>query len=180
MTTILHPDGSSLEVDATIGGSILVADQVTAHPIEEGSAVVDHVNRGPLVLALRVLSTETPIEGRGADSSGPDRIGQVRDFLERCRGERLSVLLDDDRFPQLDDLVLQRTAQEIRRLRDLPMDLEFVQVRVASSSTVQVPAADRQAPGFSSNADAAEQAAGGSAPPGGADDASVLVTLFGG
>ena len=181
MTTIVHPDASSLQVDATIGGSLVASDQVTTHPIEDGASVADHVNLGPRTLLLRVLSTETPLESTRPTTSGPDRIVQVRDFLERCRGERLTVLLDDDRWPDgFDDLVLQRSAEEIRRIRDLPLDLEFVQVRVANQGSAEVPAADRQTPGFARNADAAEQAAGAEGSQADADDASVLLTLFGG
>lgn len=179
MTTILHPDGSSLEFDALVSGSIIDVDQVTSHPIEDSAAVSDHVALGPRLLIVRVLSTETPIEGR-AESSGPNRIVEVRDFLERCRGERLTVLLDDFRFRQIDDLVLQRTSAEIRRFRDLPLDLEFVQVRVASAEVVAVPAAARQSSAFSPAANGSEQSSGAAGGAAAAADASLLVSIFGG
>ena len=179
MTTILHPDGSSLTIDALIGGSLVTSDQVTSHPVDDSSAVADHVNLGPRTLSLQIVQTEAPREDT-TDTSGPDRIIEIRDFLESCRGQRLSVLLDDKRFPQIDDLVLQRSAETIRRQRDLPVDLEFVQVRVATQGSAQIPQAVRQSSAFKRPADGSDQGAGASGSAAETADASLLVTLFGG
>ena len=174
---LVHPDGSSIRFDAVVGGRLAVSDDVTTHPLEDGSSVSDHVTRGPWGVSLRVLHTESPQEGDGG-ATGPDRVFQALDFLGRCRGELLTLVLDR-RFRTIGRLVLTRQSGEIRRLRDLPLELEFRQVRIAYSERVSPPMADPQESGSSATEDADEQGAGAEASEADTESASILARLLG-
>lgn len=176
---LIHPDGSSFAFDAVLGGSLLTQDTVTTHPVEDGAAVADHVDRGPLVVTLTALTTESPIK-KGV-STGPERVSDALEFLERARGQRLTLLTEDDRFGQIDGLVLTRNTGTIRALRDLPLDLELVQVRTATAQLVQVEQDQREAAEFDEPADAGEQSTGTSGSEDDGEDVSLAHRLiFGG
>lgn len=176
---LIHPDGSSFEFDAVLGGSLLTSDTVTTHPVEDGAAVADHVDRGPLVVTLSGLTTESPLK-KGV-TTGPERVAEALEFLGRARGQRLTLLTEDDRFGQIDGLVITRGVGTIRALRDLPLDLELVQVRTATAQLVQVQQDQREAAEFDEPADAGEQSTGASGSAADGEDTSLLHgLLFGG
>lgn len=177
LVQLVHPDGSFVRFDAALGGRLAVSDDVTTHPLEDGFSVSDHVTRGPWGVSLRVLQTESPQEGDGG-TTGPDRVYQVLDFLGRCRGELLTLVLDR-RFRTIGNLVLTRQSGEIRRLRDLPLELEFRQVRVAYSERVSPPMADPQESGSAASEDADEQSAGDEVSADDTASASILARLLG-
>lgn len=178
MTTIVHPDGSSLTLDATTRIVVMDGDLLSSHPIEGGIAVSDHVQAQPRAVQVSGLLTESPREDQ-SDTGGPDHVRQAIEFLTKCRGERLTLLLDD-REGQIDNMALIRIPRTLRRFRDVPIDLEFAEVRVAEAGTVRLEAAERQANGADPSVDAGEQATSETSSTTADQDSSVLVALFGG
>lgn len=60
-----------VEFDATMSETHDSASEVTEHPVEEGSAITDHVRRQPFTFTCEVYITNTPSEelGRGSTKS---------------------------------------------------------------------------------------------------------------
>jgi len=133
--------------------------QLTQHPIEDGSSVVDHAVRQPLTLLVTLAVTETPYTpAAGAvPLVGAARLQAARDWLDESIGRPVTLLgskLGDKR-----DLLIQSYAHDEGQTRALVFDMVLQQVEFATVLTVEVPVAVVAVPGAASAQNLGQQGA---------------------
>lgn len=144
--TIIRPDGSAWTFDATIREDFSPALVATDHPIADGSAVTDHVQRLPLALTVECLMTESPYVDATANQIraaqipvGTARVLAALDFLRACEGELLDVV--STRLGTFRSMALLRYPHSVDRARRLGFLLDFRQIEVGNAQSVTIPPA---------------------------------------
>lgn len=154
MPTTLHIGNEVLDPDVVISEQATSPAVVTAHPIESGSSVVDHVQEQPGSISLEFVITETPlrIPEFGAEnvtvSGGPvfilsgslvDRARQlvIRLRATRTRGELLT--LESARLGTVENLALQQVSEVYSSVRAARVSVTLIPVIVADARTVEIP-----------------------------------------
>ncbi len=182
-TTLEHPDGTSLELDVTLGIALSPSAVVSSHPVEEGSPISDHVQQQNTAITIEAVITETPFGPEGTPA-GDDHLRDVIAFLDRAKGARLQLV--DDKAGTFDDVVIVRAPTSFDVVRRMPLTIEFAQIRVATASTVEIPAtapAVGQQGGAPGSADVGEQPTDdptGAEASGATSALATLADLFGG
>lgn len=128
-------DGSSIVLDAVLSGDLASSWEVTEHPIEGGGSVTDYSIRRPVEVTLGAILSESP----GSDVSsttGPERIDEVRAWLDASAGSLLTVSIPDR--PTVSDCLLTGVRIGIRAERAVGLDVTLRQVQIATATTVEV------------------------------------------
>lgn len=134
--TIIREDGSStLIFDAAITYTMAGTVNVTEHAVEDGVRFADHAQPMPKTLSVRGVVSESPYDWQ-ASTGGRDRVTAAIDFIEAIQGERVTVVTD--RFGALEDMALSRWEVPATRTLDARFSLDFKQVRVATSESVEI------------------------------------------
>jgi hypothetical protein len=152
-------DGSWFAFDNCIEEQHVPTATATVHPIEDGAAVTDHVQRQQDRIAVRALVTESPRSITGDEITGPERIRAAIAFLESCFGEPLALGLT--RTSTINDALLIAAPYTIDGQRRVVFDLTFQVATFAEATSVKIPAAKPVAPvavGAADELDAGQQA----------------------
>jgi hypothetical protein len=171
----MAPDRSILMFDSTTRIDFAEDAAVTSHPIEDGSAVTDHVQRLPRTLALTgIISASTFQE---SVTSGVDREQTAKDFFEEIWGQE--VLVVTARFGVLPGYTLRRLTSFIDNRKRTVFSAEFIRVEKATSEAVTVDSSDSQvSSGFDGGSDVGEQSTSSNAgAPAAETDSSALYSL---
>jgi hypothetical protein len=170
-TYILRSDAQFLQFDATSRVGFGHSAAVTAHPIEDGSEVSDHVQRLPSVITVDGIVSASQREGNvGADD--PAREQTAKAFLEGCWGQQ--VIIVTQRFGAFAGYTLRRWTDFIDVVKRTAFSLEFVKIETATTTTVVIESSTPQvASGFTEAADVGEQSTTST-------DTSTLYSMFGG
>lgn len=110
---------------------------VTAHPVERGADVADHVQRGQLRRSYGTLMTDTPREDSPVVGSGPERIDRCAEFLERCAGELLT--LTHSLQGTQTNMLLASFSGDRGGVLEERFALEFTRLEYAEVTSVRVP-----------------------------------------
>lgn len=110
---------------------------VTAHPVERGADVADHVQRGQLRRSYGTLMTDTPREDAAVLGSGPERIDRGAEFLERCAGETLT--LTHPKHGTQTNMLLASFSGDRGGVLEERFALEFTRLEYAEVTSVRVP-----------------------------------------
>ena len=137
-TTIEAEDGTTLALDVTLAISRSRSAAVTQHPVEQGAAVADHAQVQSDVVTLSVVVSKTPFESTSS-TGGDERLREVVALLQANIGKPCTVV--DSTIPEgrVENVVLTRAPESYSVVKRLGLDLEFVEVRFASVSSVEIP-----------------------------------------
>jgi hypothetical protein len=152
-TIVRNEDATLLVFDAVEVCGVNPTCTVTAHPVEDGATVADHVQRNPLSVTMRGWLSETPFVGSAAEVDY-ERVQKAIEWLTACVGKTLFLVT---RYGVLTSMVLVRWPYEVGQLRGLRFDLEFAEVVMAEAAEVTIPASKTKASGMASKRDAGEQ-----------------------
>ena len=132
---------AGLEFDAVIDSSEDYSASVPEYPVDLGYSVSDNVALSPMVLAMTLYVTATPVTWLSSHGSGEQRIKLLCDELIDLYASRslLSVYTPDQVFDNMviRDVSIKSTA-EIGYAREIPISL--VQVTITEAGTAFVPA----------------------------------------
>lgn len=123
------------ELDATTDMVLNISTTVSEHPIEQGAAIVDHVQQMPLSYTIKGVLSETPV---GVTTSyGAERISKWQAFLQQLSlGYTCTIV--SFRHGTLTNMVLENAPIPINSWRDTKVDLPFRQIRVVSATIVNL------------------------------------------
>jgi hypothetical protein len=141
-TTISSPSVGTLTLDAMITASHSGDVEVTDHPVEQGSNVVDHKREKPETLTMEGFVSEVALtaEARAQVESGTDRpqvaLAQLKAF--KASPDLLSISTPQGQYASL--VMTSLTTSESAQLGgSLSFTASFKQIRVVASATVKVP-----------------------------------------
>ncbi len=110
---------------------------VTAHPVERGVDVSDHVQAGQLRRSYAAMMTETPMGSSTVPGVGAERLDACIDFLQRCVGKTLT--LTHPLQATQTNMLLASFSADRRAQRSEDLALEFVRLEYAEVTSVRVP-----------------------------------------
>lgn len=119
----------------TLGRSM--TNVVTAHQVERGADVSDHVQSGQLRRSYGTLMTDTPREDAQVPGTGPERLDRCAAFLERCAGKTLT--LTHPLHGTLTNMLLGSFNGDRGATLDERFALEFTRLEFAEVTSVRVP-----------------------------------------
>jgi hypothetical protein len=142
----------SIELDASISESHVATVDVTEHPVEEGSNIVDHARPKPLVLTIEGLVSNTPMPFGGEHtetSRGVDFKSNGKGDFERAGKAFADLIALKDSAKQLTVVTALKTYEGMMiRSLTVPRDArigqalrftcELIQVRTVRNATVRV------------------------------------------
>lgn len=122
-------------LDATTDMNLNISATVSEHPVEQGAAIVDHVQQMPLSFTIKGVLSETPV---GVTTSyGAERISKWQAFLQQLSlGYTCTIV--SFRHGTLTNMVLESAPIPINSWRDTKVDLQFRQIRVVSATIVNL------------------------------------------
>lgn len=122
-------------LDATTDMVLNISATVSEHPVEQGAAIVDHVQQMPLSYTIKGVLSETPV---GVTTSyGAERISKWQAFLQQLSlGYTCTIV--SFRHGTLTNMVLESGPVPINSWRDTKVDLQFRQIRVVSATIVNL------------------------------------------
>jgi hypothetical protein len=106
---------------------------VSAHPVEVGAEVTDHIQVLPVAFTVEVFVTESPTLIPAVGSAVEAAIL----FLEQAQGKLLTVVLDGEGTWQ--SMALTRWPHRRTALLGRPLTLSFRQIRIAQGVSVVIP-----------------------------------------
>ncbi len=110
---------------------------VTAHPVERGADVADHVQRGQLRRSYSVMMSDTPMQDAQVTGSGPERSNRCAVFLERCAGRTLTITHPLD--GTMTNMLLGSFSGDRGGVLMESFALEFTRLEYAEVTSVRVP-----------------------------------------
>ncbi len=137
---IVRPDGSTSSgiFDAVIRIAYSESDSVTDNPVESGVTPSDHAQKNPLLISMTAIVSTTPFAAV-ATVGGAARLQAAETFLQACRAELVSLV--DDVRGTATSLQITRFAWVVDVKKRWEFGIEFKQVRIATATTVVLPAA---------------------------------------
>lgn len=179
---VRQDDGATWSPDVVVAVNVSESWQVTDHPVEDGVVVSDHVQQQPATIVLSCVLTENPTRvgsRTGGRAHLQDGIAWLRDTA--AAGQLVDVVTS--RMGTFTGYVVQGIPYTIDRVARLAFDLTLRQVRVATSTTVQITVDDTAADtatGAPDEVDAGEQATTSTADDAAAEEAdqSTLAALL--
>lgn len=129
-------DASILRFDVVSEISLSPTVRVTEHPIEDGSAVVDHAQLQPMTGTLKAVISESPYSG---SPIGVRRVQEALDWLDDSVGRFIRIV---NRVRTIDNVLLTRWPTKITKIRNLPLSISFKQVTIASATSVTIEVSD--------------------------------------
>jgi hypothetical protein len=136
---VLSIAGETVDLDCTLEEVHELPAEVTAHPVQSGVDLVDHVRPGPLIIQLRGIVTSTPIR-TPTFGSAAERTRTVVDRL-RLAQERAEFATYLGRRGLHENLVVSDVQAPYTSSGGLEITIRLVQIRVAQAQLVQVPVA---------------------------------------
>lgn len=140
MPTRLVISGEVLDPDVVLSEIFSHTATATAHPVEEGAEIVDHVQLRPDTITIQALITESPIilPDFGLD----DLVNRARAFIDRIkatviRGELIT--LESARRGTINDLAMVGITEPYTNQRGVEFTLTLIQIRVVASRTIAIP-----------------------------------------
>jgi hypothetical protein len=106
---------------------------VSAHPVEVGAEVSDHIQVLPVAFTVEVFVTESPTLIPAVGSAVEAAIL----FLEQAQGKLLTVALDGE--GTWSSMALTRWPHRRTALLGRPLTLSFRQIRIAQGVSVVIP-----------------------------------------
>lgn len=183
MAVIIRADtGKSLTTDGVTGETYTPSAAVTAHPVEDGTTIADHVQRLPYTYSLTALWTPTPAPERAGDlPTGADRIYTVKQFIEELFNTPTTVDIYTAKGDVLLNAVLTRATYPTPTHTGLVVTLEFQEVLIVSGQAVNLPklSAPAKAAGVAPVADMGASSATTPTEPEKANYTSALSKVFG-
>ena len=128
-------------IDATITLDASIVNDVTAHPVEDGADVADHVRARPIRLSIAGVVSDTPIgdiiSERGGDAL-PSQEAYSR-LIEMSRAREPVVIETDDRGT-FDNMVLESLSAPVDASTGdaLVFTATFVQITLVENSRATV------------------------------------------
>lgn len=123
------------ELDATTEMVLNITTNVSEHPVEQGAAIVDHVQQQSQLFSIKGVLSETPTVN--VSLYGADRIRKWIEFLQQLSlGYTCTIV--SFRHGTLTNMVLESAPVPINSWRDTKVDLQFRQIRVVSASIVNL------------------------------------------
>jgi len=155
---VTREDGRSWSFDAVTRRSAGPRGRTTKHPVESPVSITDHVFRDPDSQPVTVTVTHSPFSGRlYKQPTGKERVAGAIAFLEGCWGQLLTLTFPDEEY---EDYVLVGEPREYPAFGAVKFNLEFEEIVIVSSQTVEIPvtqAAASASAGLASEVDGGEQ-----------------------
>lgn len=136
---VLSIAGEIVDLDCTVEEVHKLPAEITAHPVQRGVDVVDHVRAGALEIELRGIVTSTPIR-TPTFGTPADRTRTVIDRL-RLAQERGEVATYLGRRGLHENLVVGDVQAPYTSSAGVEIAIRLVQIRVAESQIVPIPRA---------------------------------------
>lgn len=135
----------SIAWDATVTESHTLANDITDHPVEEGSNVADHIRRKPDVLVIEAMVTDTPLtdDGTVVESASAAlvegrAVAIYNQLRELAAGQVFTVTtgVRDYDSMAIEGIDLPRSLQTGKALR---FTLRMKQIRIVRTKIVNLP-----------------------------------------
>jgi hypothetical protein len=137
--TLTFPDGSTLELDATLRQSHERRNEVTKHPVEKGADVTDNIRPLPRTVALEAVIAARPVVNPGT-SPEPNRHIAAFEKIEKAAmsGTLLKVTTG---LTVYENMAIEgfSAPREPRTGVDLYFTLTLCEVVFATAATTKIP-----------------------------------------
>lgn len=131
---------------------------VTSHPTEPGATVSDNATIDPLTLSATATISASPFRGALAGDllphGGAARLSAAEDWLDSVAGQQVTIQTARRTYP---GMVITRWRRSDTTRAALRFEIDAKQIRVATVSTVDLPAPD-PAPAVEASASTATDA----------------------
>ena len=140
-------------IDASIRESHTFASELTAHPVEEGADVTDHVRTLPITLTIDGIVSDTPIGAAAVQRANESPLGgeflPSRDALAYLRGVRLQrePVTVETSLSTYENMVLTslQVPQDARTGDSLRFTASFQQIEIVRTERAPVAVATPRA-----------------------------------
>lgn len=131
---ITSADGETLRFDVVLTEAYTPKNEVTDHPVEDGTTFSDHIQRQPLEFNVIGIISETPFSD---EPISPTRLADVIAFFDRAATGLCTYT--STRFGQIERLAILSWNYENDVFDRLQFTVGFKQVRIAEAEIVSIP-----------------------------------------